>query len=287
ILRLPASGVGAVTTLADAGKVMARFGAVIGALSGLFDALASVKAAKRAGIAGGESSKGWYYGAAVSFTVTAFFSGMAAYTGSTAILSASWILGPVGWAILLGITAYIAWKIGEERESSPIERWAYFSHFGNAEENKFADASTALSALNGVVLGLDAHVSFGFKQLKYQIVLPRYDSSLSGYAWKLIVKRYSGEELLVSDTYQLTRATSEAEYKPPNWLDYDPTTTAPIFRQRVVTGVDGAKTNFLIVDGDVELNFPHDIDEAKIIIEYLPSVHDPEMVATMEIVEIK
>ena len=287
ILRLPASGVGAVTTLADAGKVMARFGAVIGALSGLFDALASVKAAKRARDAGGEASRDRYHYAAFSFIASAVASGIAAYTGSTAILSTSWILGPVGWAIAAGVTAYVLWKLAEKAESSPVERWAYYSHFGKAVEDKFADANSALSALNGVVLGLDVHVSFGFKQLKYQIALPRYDSSVSGYAWKLIVKRYSGEELLVSDTYQLTRAASNTEYKPPKWLDYDSTTTAPTFRQRVVTTVGGGKTNFLIVDGDVELTYPHDIDEAKIIIEYLPSVHDPEMVATMEIVELK
>ncbi|EHK63725.1 hypothetical protein, partial [Achromobacter arsenitoxydans] len=287
VLRLPASGVGAVTTLADAGKVMARFGAVIGALSGLFDALASVKAAKRARAAGGEAAGYWYFGASALFGLSAGFAAYAAYTVSTTLLSASWILGPVAWAILSGIAAFIAWKIGGEGESSPLERWAYYSHFGNAKYNKFADANSALSALNGLALGVDAHVSFGIRQLKYQIALPHYDSSLSGYAWKLIVKRYSGEELLVSDMYQLTQASSITEYKPPKRLDYDPTTTAPTFRERIVIGVDGRKANFLIVEGDVELNYLHDIDEAQIAIEYLPNIQDPEMTATMRIVELK
>ena len=38
---------------------------------------------------------------------------------------------------------------------------------------------------------------------------------------------------------------------------------------------------------DIELMPAHDIDEAKITLEYLPNLHDSEMVAKMEIMEVK
>ena len=311
VLRLPPAGVGAVSRIAAAGAAIARFGGVLGAVTGFIDATASIKAVERAGAAGGESAKSWYFRAAALYTLSASFAGYAAYTTTTAILSASWVLGPVGWAILFGIAAHTAWKLGEELESSPLERWAYYSHFGKAESNRFADANTAVSALNAAVLGVDAFVKFGsdvriehyegmaaamggmeagltyVPQLEYQIALPLYDASRSGYTWQLVVKRYSGEEVLASGSHQSTPTSPTTEFKPPKRLDYDSTTTTPVNSERTITAADGSKTNFLIVEGKIELTPDHDIDEAKINLKYLPNIHDSEMVAQIEVVEIK
>ncbi|NWL76218.1 hypothetical protein DM872_05095 [Pseudomonas taiwanensis] len=309
VLRLPPVGMGAVSRLAVAGAAIARFGGVIGAVAGVVDALASFKAAGRAGAEGGGIAKALYIGAGFAYAFSAGFTLYALYATSTTILSASWILGPIGWAILLGMAAYVAWKIAEKAESSPLERWAYCSYFGRAENSMFADANTPVAALNAAVLGVDVNAKFESElvsktfevgalmggtriavvpipYLKYQISLPQYDASRAGYTWKLLVKRYSGEELLASGSHRSTLSSPSAELKPPTRLDYEPHSATPVSQERTISAVDGRKTNFLIVEGKIELMLGHDIDEAIISVEYLPDIHDAEMVAKMEVVEV-
>jgi len=159
VLRAPATGSGAISRIANAGKALARFGALLSAVSGFVDAIASFKSARNARDLGGRPEVG-YYTAAAFYGASAAASGYAIYASSTAILSSTWVLGPVGWAILFGLVAYIAERIGEEAESSPLERWAFCSYFGKSDAGKFTDASTAVAALNAAVLGIDVHVIF-------------------------------------------------------------------------------------------------------------------------------
>ena len=310
VLRAPATGSGAISRIANAGKALARFGALLSAVSGFVDAIASFKSARNARNLGGRPEVG-YYTAAAFFGASAAASGYAIYASSAAILSSTWVLGPVGWAILFGLIAYIAERIGEEAESSPLERWVYCSHFGKSDSGKFTDASTAVAALNAAVLGIDAHVIFDSEirlvhyeglaaamggmeagpavipRLKYRIVLPRYDSVRAAYSWKLQVNRYRGDEVLASGNYPHDAAKKEEVILPCNPLDYRPDSTIPTVKEKLLTLADESKSSFLVIEGDIELSVGHDIDVAVISVEYLPNVIDPEMIAKVECIEAK
>ncbi len=311
VLRVPKSGLGAISRIADAGKALARFGGMLGAVSGFVDAIGSVKAAQHAGAKGGTTSKALHMAAALAYGASAFFAGYALYASSTAILSTTWILGPVGWAIFFGVAAYAFLNLGEEAESSPLERWAYYSDFGRHGANKFTDANMAVAALNAAALGVDAHVGFGSElhleqyegmaailggfepgltyvpRLKYQIVLPHYDAYRAAYTWQLLVRRYAGEEILASGSHPTNPVPPTEKLRQPRTLDYVPDSNAPVIKQRAITDTDGRETNFLIVTGNIRLTLGHDIDELQLDLEYLPNIHDPEMVARIKAVEFK
>jgi len=311
VLLVPATGGGAISLIADAGRALARFGGILGAVSGFVDAIASFRAAGRAAAGGGISAQSWYIGSSVSYAISATFMSYALYSGSTAILSAGWILGPVGWAVLAGVVAYAFWKFGEEAESSPLERWSYYSYFGMAKDHKFSDANSAVAALNAAVIGVDVYLVFDsdvrvshyegmaaamggmeaglavIPRLKYQIVIPRYDSSRAAYKWQLTVYRYSGEQVLASGVHPNV-GPKPGELRPRlKRLDYVLDSTNPTIGERVITTADGDQTNFLIVHGNIELSIANDIDTARVFVEYLPNAHDAEMMALTELLEVK
>ncbi|WP_191576227.1 T6SS effector BTH_I2691 family protein [Achromobacter insolitus] len=286
VLRSPVSGIGAMSRIADAGKTLARFGGVLAAVSGFVDALASFRAARRVDASGGGKPEDAYYTAAALFTLSAAFAGYAAFVGSTAILSSAFVLGPVGWAIIFGIAAYLALKHGEESESTPLERWAYYSHFGFAGVHRFPDANTAVSALNAAALGVDASVKLG-SDLEYQIVLPQYDSARAGYNWRLSVRRYSGDQNLALGSHPTSASPALEKVISEKRLDYQPETVTPVIRERKITAPDGIETCVLIIDGNIKLKRDHDIDEVRLSLEYFPNIQDLEVVASVEVLEVK
>ncbi|WP_175183569.1 T6SS effector BTH_I2691 family protein [Achromobacter animicus] len=285
-LRASVSGTGGISRIADAGKTLARFGGVMAAVSGFVDALASIRAARSVDASGRGKPEDAYYTAAALFTLSAAFAGYAAFVGTTAIMSASFILGPVGWAIIFGVAAYLALKHGEEAESSPLERWAYYSDFGLAGTHRFPDASTAVSALNAAALGVEVYVKLG-SDLDYQIVLPQYDSARAGYNWRLSVRRYSGDENLASGGHPSSAPLALERCNSENRLDYLPETVTPVIGERKITAIDGVETRFLIIEGNIKLKRKHDIDQVRLSLEYFPNIHDSEVVASVEVVEVK
>lgn len=311
VLLVPATGGGAISLVADAGRALARFGGILGAISGFVDAIASFRAAGRAAAASGISAQTWYFRSSAFYAGGALFMTYALYFKSTAILSANWILGPVGWAILAGVVAYAFWKFGEEAESSPLERWSYYSYFGMAKDHKFSDANSAVAALNAAVIGVDVYLAFDsdvrvshyegmaaamggmeaglavIPRLKYQIVIPRYDASRAAYKWQLIVNRYSGEQVLASGVHPDDGPKPDQQRTRLKRLDYLPDSTNPTIAERVVTAAEGDQTNFLVVHGNIELSIANDIDTARVRVEYLPNAHDAEMMARTELVEVK
>jgi len=311
VLRAPAAGSGAISRIANAGTALSRLGGILGAFSGFIDAIASWKAAGRAAAAGGVSAQKSYFKAFALYTFGAVITSYAVYAGSTAILSSVWILGPVGWAILAGVLAYVFWKYGEEDESSPLERWSYYSYFGMAKNHKFADANSAVAALNAAVIGVDVYLAFDWEvrlthyegmaaamggmdagpavipRLKYRIVLPRFESSRAAYRWQLSVKRYSGEQVLASGGQPNGVPKSDEMSTRLRRLDYLPESTHPTITEKEITAADGNKTNFLIIEGNIELSIVNDMDAAKVLVDYFPHDYDPEMMAQMEIVVVK
>lgn len=307
---LRSSSTGSIARFANAGKALARFGALLGAMAGAVEALASFKAANRAKGGGAKVSRYLYYGASVAYAFSTGFAVFAVFSGSTAILSASLLLAPLGWAILFGIVASVAWKMAEGKESSPLERWSYYSYFGRAETNKWANADTTIAALNSAVLGVDAYAKFemegegkifvaaglmgGVKAavvptpfLKYQILLPRFDISRASYSWYVMAKRYPGQELLASGSHEFRQSLPKSEFKALKRMDYDPKTTAPLVQERTITSADGSEQHFLVIEGKIKLMLGHQVDEVKVVVEYLPNMLDPEMVTYVEVVETK
>jgi hypothetical protein len=330
VLRLQGASASSVTQIAKAGERLARYGAVIGSVGGYFDAMVACKAGIRAGKAGDTDASDIYLASAALSGLSATILSVAAFAESTAILSASsiigvpLILGPVGWGIFLGLTAYILYKLAEGQESSPLEHWAKFCYFGESEEElKWADANTAVAALNVAVLGIDVSLNFEsgvridankkeityltsleeiqlqrtptyFSQITYQIIIPNYNALHSGYSWQLVVKRYSGTEALSSGRHPHQADAPPAKALtsvPPNskskrkYQDYDPETVLPRIQERSIATVDGSQSNFLVIQGSINLRQGHDIDSAEIHLEYLPNIHDKEMLAKIGIKE--
>ncbi|PTX05836.1 hypothetical protein DBL07_07260 [Achromobacter mucicolens] len=68
-------------------------------------------------------------------------------------------------------------------------------------------------------------------------------------------------------------------------MNYDPKTTAPLAQERTITSADGDEQHFLVIEGKIQLELGHQIDEVKVVVEYLPNVLDPEMATYVEVVE--
>lgn len=315
-LRLSPTSSNTVGKVAKAGKQLAQYGVIIGAVGGYFDAVVAYKASSRSKKAGDGDASDIYIYSAILSGLSATVLGISAFAGSTAIF------GPVGWGILLGLSAYAFYKWAEGKESSPLERWANFSYFGKIEEKlKWIDANTAVAALNAAVFGVDVVFEFetdirvfqypepgittaamailkpnplgvqSVPQLTYQIVLPNYNALQVGYSWKLTVKRYSGAQVLASGHHPsqpiaspvaTPHHTTDSQQKR-NRLDYDPQTVLPILQEKTITAADGSKSCFLLIQGAIDLHLGHDIDSAEVYIEYFPNINDKDMLAKVEI----
>ena len=127
-------------------------------------------------------------------------------------------MGPLGIAILLGITAYGFFQRAKSAESTPLERWARRCVFGYADEtpkvhwNKPEHAPIAIAELNAATFGVEANVRFRLRliagqshhrggstggagtlaqeaRLEYRLVLPCFHPEHSDYQWTLRLLR--------------------------------------------------------------------------------------------------
>lgn len=285
-----------------AGRSIARAGAVVGAMAGFADAVAAGMAANRAARSGDSNAKWGYRGSSVLSLIGAGFASYAAYGELTAILSGTALLGPVGWAILLGVSAYLVYKWAEGEESTPFERWARRCYFGKHDEtpsihwNNVALADKAIAALNAIVLGADADMNFAraratsaidfdyVRLLSYRLVLPYFDAARSGYQWTLTVQRYNGTQMLTSGAQNsLTPTISPST--PPRQLDYDPATTTPRTHPVSMKTVGGQTVSVLTIEGRITLDDHHDIDTATLHLDYWPDRTEPAFKAELTLTE--
>lgn len=158
--RLSARGAEAGRATVRIGTLMARSGATISAVAGLYDAT-------QAGMAANRSWKAGDTPAAVAYVFSTMFAGGSAVVGTAAsIAGASSLGGPLGIAILLGLVAYGLFKWAEGEESTPLERWARRSYFGFGDEKppiqwkRPEQAHIALSELNAATLGVEVGIHF-------------------------------------------------------------------------------------------------------------------------------
>ncbi|WP_321872037.1 T6SS effector BTH_I2691 family protein [Paraburkholderia tropica] len=288
------------------GKGVARFGAVMGAAAGLFDAAQAGMAAMQASCAGDARARNAYIG-----------SGFLSLVGTGVLIYAAYfelslISGPVGIAILLGLTAYAITQWGASEESTPIERWARRCYFGKGGENppivwtSSKDANTAVAALNAAVLGIDATLDFRMgvqtssasassgsasisggaaaltyvPMLAYRLVFPRYTEAGSAYRWRLLARRWNdakagGSQELASGHHNVDTPNTANGRPPPKHLDYDPKTVTPKVTISNARTSQGQAVQVLTIEGTIELGYratsdEHDIDGATLEFSYWP-----------------
>ncbi|WP_455886000.1 T6SS effector BTH_I2691 family protein [Pseudomonas rustica] len=237
---------------AGTGVSLIKFGAIISAIAGIFDTAQAFAAAKRVLAAGDNRAGAIYIGAGFGFTVS---TGVFVYAVFKPL-----ILGPLGLAVMLALTAYAISKWAEGNESVALERWARRCCFGKAGEKpavfwgspEYADI--AFAELNAATLGVCAAINFESNRsinptvpkigglvslelehkLKFQVVLPSYSDERSAFRLILVVHRHGdgtfpdffGGETVLVDEHQalpieaLTKAARFSGFSQPRLPDY-------------------------------------------------------------------
>ncbi|MHC5126145.1 hypothetical protein ACYST8_08745, partial [Pseudomonas inefficax] len=212
------------------GERIAKFGGVIAALAGVSDAAQYAFAARRSADQGDVASAQTYgYASAIAFA-TIFPAGYAALVPGT-------LLGPLGIAIILGLTAYALATRAKQKESSATELWARRSRWGLPPEHRYwceaKSIDLAIGALNAAALGMraEASIKIGFKQggsesvtsdsstvaagfvLNAYLSMPNFTVGTSRYQWKLDLHRTGGSKgtiTLSGDSTRLVLPSSSA-----------------------------------------------------------------------------
>ncbi|WP_085679871.1 MULTISPECIES: T6SS effector BTH_I2691 family protein [unclassified Pseudomonas] len=304
------------------GRTVARTGAAISAITGLFDSIQALLAMRRSSTSGDETSYEWY-----RYT---FIAGILSTVFSTAAVFYPIMFGPLGIAIVLGFVTYTLMKTATESESTPLERWARRCYFGNANESprihwdspNYADI--AISELNACTLGLTNGLTFVTVKaehatspkigglvnletnttLKFRIMLPQFTEGTSGYLWALIIHRsgdgnppdHTGGEVIASEQYfvpslttRTANHTSLAPSKRPRTPDYK-ADTIKITNTNQKLPQPQDNYNLKVITGTVELTpviGRHNILSATLVSAYWPDRNIPDAVAEVKIQEEK
>ncbi|WP_349974622.1 T6SS effector BTH_I2691 family protein [Pseudomonas sp. WHRI 8519] len=221
-------------TRVAAGQMIYRAGAIIGVAVGVIDTFQSIQAIRRNALSGDTSANKYHFTAAL-------FSTIGAYAAYLAIYNAS-LLGPLGYAVALGLTAYSFSKYAINNESTPLELWVKRCHFGTADETPPVhwhspnDADIAFSELNAATLGISGALKFKTQwtattttsksegiinpktrhSLEFRFRLPGFIEHISSYNWILVIHRhgdgnpprFGGGEILIHEM-SYTQAISE------------------------------------------------------------------------------
>jgi hypothetical protein len=224
-----------------AGEIFLRAGAIIVALTSLYDSAQAGFAAKRNRIKGDVSASKAYLGAAIVFGVGAFAGVVVVLTGAISLMSI------LGVALITGISGYGISKWAAILESAPFEFWARRSFFGVANEvpivhwKNYEQAFIAFSELNAILVGLQVDMHFETRlefssasdlncaerisdklinrkrHLNYQIVFPNYDESRAAYRLSIIVHRWQHKNEM---QYKNGEMVFQQEFHPPLPLDF-------------------------------------------------------------------
>lgn len=291
------------TTIKVAGEVktvmwgtrIAQYGGAIAAVTGVMDSAQYFFAARRVGQQGDDSSEKAYKLA----SKLALASVIPGVVGS--IAAGSFLLGPVGIALILGLSAYAVAMWAKKQESSALELWARHSLWGtpatHRQWHRAEDLDTAIGALNAAVLGMTAELSITIRfhttgggrtvgpagvlisdgmsvpagfYLDYRFDLPNHDPTASRYEWSLTVYRpgdSAGQKIAAGRSDSNQKMTEQ----PPSRtkVDYNPNTTTPTIES------DGA-TRTLTISGAIELDDNHSIHAAELNVSYWPDKSDED-----------
>ena len=159
----------AVLNLFNRGDLLIRGAGVLGGLAGIVDGVALGMRAKALWQSGDKTAAGLYASASfitlISGGVATFFSA----AGNFALFnSGTFLLGPVGWCIALGVLAVTLIAIGDHYVRSPLERWLTHTCFGNIHERdgdkicwhkeSLAEMQEAMTALHVISSGMSAQL---------------------------------------------------------------------------------------------------------------------------------
>ncbi|POA17826.1 hypothetical protein C1886_19855, partial [Pseudomonas sp. FW300-N1A1] len=289
---LSVRGVATVKTTVDAGRVLARAGAVISAAAGLFESTQAGVAMNRTWRSGDTTAATGY---GFSMVLSSIGTGFSIYAAAS---TTSALLGPLGIAMVLGFLAYGFYQWAQRKESSPFEQWAKRCYFGHANETPKVhwlrpdQAHIAIAELNAATLGLEAGVNFRLRMtglsspdyggpiagvsapvyeqcLEYRLSLPYFDATRSAYRWTLTIHRhgdgpatqYTRGEVVVGGELNppaITTSASErraalATSTPPKKPDYRANSTTPRVTIRTVHMTDGSSTQVKDIQGAIVL----------------------------------
>ena len=281
VAGLPAPVAASAKVTFRAGQILTRTGAVIGAVTGLFDAT-------QAGMAAIRTSKSGDQSAAILYNLSARFSGAGAIVGiSAAAYGATALIGPMGIAILLGLAGYGIFQWAKSEESTPLERWARRCFFGFANEtpkihwSQPEHAPVAIAELNAATFGVEADVRFRLRliagqshhrggstggagtlaqeeRLEYRLALPCFHPEHSNYQWTLRLLRegdnpntegvgeVAASGSLVAPPVPLT--ANEAA-KPVRELDYQAEPGSPTVKTRSVISSNNSSLQVVDISG--------------------------------------
>ncbi|MFK0033113.1 T6SS effector BTH_I2691 family protein [Pseudomonas monteilii] len=286
---------------AAVGVALVKFGALFSSIAGIFDTAQAISAAKRAAAEGDSTARIFHATSAVFYGV-----GAAAFAGA---VFKSLILGPLGLAVLLSLTAYALSKHAEKNESSALERWARRCLFGKADETPAVHWNTpeysdiAFAELNAAVLGVQAKFNFESsiatdpaaprigglvgvmteQKLRFHVVLPNYRDDISAFRWGLTLHRFGdgefpeyegGETIIVDDFHAITtgalsKSARFSSFAPPRIPDYK--TDFTVLKNQKDGKQEGI--SWLEISGVVEL-MPtigrHSIIGATLLVMYWP-----------------
>lgn len=165
------------------GKGLIRYGGVTSALAGMVEGVQSGFAASRSNIAGDGKAAIFHCIATIGHL------GAAVLASTAAMASSASLLGPLGWAIAIGMLSYGLSEYAKRLQSTALEEWVRRCYFGNHDEvppiwwntartiptiprpansaeeiskaiNANADKDIAIGALNAAILGIKADLKF-------------------------------------------------------------------------------------------------------------------------------
>ncbi|MCE0883277.1 hypothetical protein LU679_29650, partial [Pseudomonas putida] len=291
------------------GEAIIKIGAVLSAVAGVFDTAQANLARKRT-LAIGDTK------AALQYKYAALASGAGTVAFALAVFR-PFVFGPLGLAISLSLVAYELSKRAENNESTALERWARRCYFGLANETpsihwnapEFSDI--AFAELNAATLSVQAKLNFEssmatdptlprigglvslstVQQLKFLVVLPKFNKAKSAFRWKLIAHRvgdgafpdYVGGESIASSDYfshpisPLSPSSSFPKFTSPRHPDYGSDFSTDEY-QRPYSTEDGSVFQ-LEISGVVPLAptiGSHSLSAATLLVMYWPDRDLPD-----------
>lgn len=306
------------TTVSRVGARIASAGAVMSAGVGMIDAALALAAARRT-VRQGD------FGATAKYAFSALFSTAGGGYGMHAAYKLSAFLGPLGVAIILGLTAYIIFKAAESEESTPLEMWAKRCYFGSGNETPKIhwtspdQADIAVAELNAATMGMK--VKLGIIQerpnnppptssspptysttVSARFSMPNFNPEKSTYFWKLTTHRkqdirggimLSGQTVarFGSNADMMSQELFEESHSAVQAIHSGSPTKLTITPIHVQTAEmpDGSFSSIATVSGSVTLKtrkLKDCVEAASLTLTYWPDGESPGSYAQATVVEI-
>lgn len=267
----------------EVGRKFIRGGAFLAAGAAVVDAVQSGFAAARTWKSGDRDAFGW------NFAATLAFAGGAA-TALSAVGSSA-LLGPLGIALALIALGVVFTWMALNAEDTQAEIWLDRCYFGRGQrsEGKWSDAQVAneLAALNAILVGLSAKISFsddwfgiaervsGYERIDVEIRIAGFDADKAGYEWRLHARHNERGEIPMMGGRRRVPAPQQYISAAPkrgllDWMKQDdPQKWARDFEEKT----ERYEANTLVIRQSVEV-LRSKFQRARLEIDYWPDYSD-------------